>query len=146
MKYLGIVDGTMGILSRKMALQGADKQAKQGSVVGPLDNHAVEPSLRGVQGSPVINPGQALSLQPVLGKKNYTKTIGQNRQRTIDQFSNEILDEINHLTGEVPNFQSHNSRTANPYVSTDRAVIGGQQQHLNLPVPGTGHSKKDPNE
>ena len=104
MKYLGIVDGTMGILSRKMALQGADKHAKQGPVVGPLDNHAIEPSLRGGQGSPVITPGQVLSLQPVLGKKNYTKTIGQNRQRTLDQFSNEILDEINHLTGEVPNF------------------------------------------
>ena len=27
-KYLGIVDGTMGILSRKMALQGTDKQMK----------------------------------------------------------------------------------------------------------------------
>ena len=76
-KYLGIVDGTMGILSRKMALQGANGQAKQGSpVVGPLDNSAMEPSLRGGHGSPILGTGQSLSLQPVLGRKNYTKTIG----------------------------------------------------------------------
>ena len=48
-KYLGIVDGTMGILSRKMALQkGGDNHAKQSAVVGPLDNLAMEPSIRGV--------------------------------------------------------------------------------------------------
>ena len=91
--------------------------------MGSLDNLAVEPSQRGVQVSPVYT-SQGLSLQPVLGKKNYTKSIGQNRQRTIDPFSNEILDEINHLTGEVPNFQNYNSRANNPYVSTDRAAVG----------------------
>ena len=71
--------------------------------MGSQDNLFVEPSQRGIQASSVYT-SQGISLQPVLGRKNYTKSIGQNRQRTIDHFSNEILDEINHLSGEVPNF------------------------------------------
>lgn len=103
-KYLGIVDGTMGILSRKMALQGVDQQPMtipeeepQPQVIPFMDN-----SFTGVQvttmspAKPKFNDpvSQPTPFGPVLGRKNYTETLGRSRRT-------EIIDETTQLVHEV---------------------------------------------
>jgi len=75
-KYLGIVDGTMGILSRKMALQSVKQHQPQylqsAEKVSPLYDRVVEISQRyGDVGrsSPMPRQKKFTSVHPVLGSK-----------------------------------------------------------------------------
>lgn len=72
MKYLGVVDGSMGILSRKMALDGCD-------TIKPLltvDTQKVDQRTKQQLGRNKINlapTSTADLIKPVLGHKNYSK-------------------------------------------------------------------------
>jgi len=71
-----------------------------------------------------VNEAYSVGLQPVLGRKNYTKKLGGPRQKTYDPFTKEILDEINHYSGDAANVIETNfasSRQPQTHVSTERA-------------------------
>ena len=112
-KYLGIVDGTMGILSRKMALTTADRQAitiQPGAEEEQI--HTMSPQMHQIisednftdvriksSNHPLDDgPDMSYLMQPVLGKKNYTETLGRN-QRT------QIIDDSTHMVHEPANFR-----------------------------------------
>ena len=73
----------------------------------------------------------------MLGNKNYTKKLGGvPRKKTYDPFTKDILDEINHYSGEVVNPPiMGTSRQAETYVSTERA--GPPFPHLSIPASNT---------
>lgn len=93
-KYLGIVDGTMGILSRKMALTTADQAAIAIQPGVPLDLQSMSPEMHQIitednftnvsvkksVAEPASPREVPAAMAPVLGKKNYTDTIGRMRR------------------------------------------------------------------
>ena len=105
-KYLGIVDGTMGILSRKMALTAQDQAAvtiqPEGAAMPGLspqmhqiisEDHFTDVRVTSNEIPPKHAPPP---MQPVLGKKNYTDTIGRHRRK-------QIIDENTHMIHEIQN-------------------------------------------
>lgn len=75
-KYLGIVDGAMGILSRKMAMptlepEGRAKPLVTGEVTG-MPSH-ITSKMKMVDADWKLDKLQ--SMKPVLGDKNYSSTV-----------------------------------------------------------------------
>ena len=107
-KYLGIVDGTMGILSRKMALTTSDQAAMAIKPDDPTIPN-ISPQMQQIIAEDNRGIGDVMVLQtegkgplpkpfaPVLGKKNYTESIGRTRR-------NRVIDETNRLIAETHNF------------------------------------------
>jgi hypothetical protein len=77
-KYLGIVDGAMGILSRKMAMPSVEPEGRArplvtGEVSG-MPTH-ITSKMKAVEPEWKLNKLQ--SMKPVLGEKNYSQSIAQ---------------------------------------------------------------------
>jgi len=80
-KYLGIVDGSMGILSRKMALGGTDPVVKPLSTVDLPSKVSEKTAQHLVRSQINIMPNQAANfIKPVLGQKNYSKRLQEKQQ------------------------------------------------------------------
>ena len=128
-KYLGIVDGTMGILSRKMALTTADQAAMAISPGMPNDLQAISPEMHQIISEdnftnvsvkksiaePTSPKELPSAMAPVLGKKNYTETVGRNRRT-------QIIDENTQMVQEIHDYHS-NLRAINPYISTNQPPL-----------------------
>ena len=106
---MGIVDGTMGILSRKMALTTSGQAALAVKPddpnipdISPQMQQIIAEENQGIGDVTVTSTREGKGpppkpFAPVLGKKNYTETIGRTRR-------NRVIDETNMLINETHNF------------------------------------------
>ena len=130
-KYLGIVDGTMGILSRKMALVGP------GEAAVPISPN-VAPGL-GISGTndpkiimedpfalmkvfapePAAKPlSMPAPMPPVLGKKNYTQMLGRSRRTHIIDENTHLIEEAVQDGAKHPEHDVTHERFRNSHDST----------------------------
>lgn len=97
MKYLGIVDGTMGILSRKMALTGPNAPAQalmpgvqKHETIGITEENTLEsdvvrsPQLKATNVSHPISKAEKSIYSPVLGGKNYSAIVAKSRRQPTE--------------------------------------------------------------